>query len=254
MSIALPGRDPNGTSDMTSLVYRLRAAAVTCGMLVAGAAGAAAQRYRPGLREVRSPGTAGINLVVALPIGAFEQNVEAAGGIDLFGALNMGGGLALRLEGSYLVYGSDNRYVAQPYYPLAINTTYSIATVGFGPQLTLGTGPVRLYGFGLLGVSYLSATSSYRAGGCGCNVIQSGTDFDDWTRAAQGGGGLLVSVRSRHAPIAVDLGARYLANDYAWYVTPGDVVPQPDGTVTVYPTRSRADLVLFHLGVVVGIR
>ena len=236
------------------IVFGLRAAALVLALVGAGAVPTAAQRSRPGLREVRDLGTAGVNLVVAVPTGEFKRNVDVAGGVDLFGALNVGRPLSLRFEGSYLVYGSENRFVAQPYYPLSINTTYSIMTLGIGPQITLGEAPVRLYGFGTVGASYLSASSSYRFGGCACDVVGTGTDFDDWTTALQAGGGLLVSLRSRRAPIALDLGARYLTNGYAWYVTPGDVVSQPTGLVNVYPTRTRADLVMIHFGVLVSIR
>jgi len=235
------------------LLSRLRAAALPA-VLLAAAVPAAAQRY--GLREVRDIGTGGINLVVAVPVGEFRRTVDVAGGVDVFGTLNLGRGspVALRLDGSYLLYGHDSRIVTQPYAPLAINTTYSIATFGVGPQLTIGTGPVKLYGFGTFGASYISARSSYRVDGCGCETFGSATDFDDWTAALQTGGGLLVVVNSRHAPVALDLGARYLYNGDAWYVSPGDVVPQPNGDVFVYPAHSRADLVMLHVGVSVGIR
>lgn len=208
-----------------------------------------------GLREVRDIGNAGVNLVVAVPVGEFRQNVDVAGGLDVFGAFNLGrSGLALRLDGSYLIYGSDNTLVDQPYYPVSINTTYSITSLGIGPQLTFGQGPVRLYGFGTVGFSYIWARSSYGVGGCGCDAFASGTDFDDWTGALQGGGGLLLNLRSRHVPIALDIGARYLSNGDAWYVSPGDVVPQPNGDVVIYPVRSKANLVMFHAGVSIGLR
>lgn len=200
-----------------------------------------------GLREVHDIGNAGVNLVVAVPVGEFRQHVDVAGGLDVFGAFNLGGsGLALRLDGSYLIYGSDHSLVAQPYYPVNITTTYSITSLGIGPQVTLGQGPVRLYGFGTVGFSYIWARSS--------DAFASGTDFDDWTGALQGGGGLLLNLRSRRVPIAIDLGARYLSNGDAWYVSPGDVVPQPNGDVVIYPVRSKANLVMFHAGVSIGLR
>jgi len=231
----------------------LRTAAVSA-VLLAAAVPVAAQRY--GLREVRDVGMGGINLVVAVPVGEFGRNVDVAGGVNVFGAINLGRGspVALRLDGSYLLYGHDSWIVAQPYYPLAINTTYSIATFGVGPQLTIGTGPLKLYGFGTFGASYISARSSYRVDDCGCETFSSETDFDDWTAALQTGGGLLVTLRSRHPPVALDLGARYLYNGDTWYVTPGDVVPQTNGNIEIYPTRTPANLVMIHLGVSVGIQ
>ena len=144
-----------------------------------------AQRY--GLREVRNVGSAGVNLVVAAPVGDFKRNVDIAGGLDVFAAFNLGRSeaLALRVDGSYLIYGAENRFVPQAYFPVSINTTYSIATVGLGPQVTLGRGPLRLYGFGTFGASYLWVRSSYGVDGCGCDAFASGTDFDDWTAAIQ---------------------------------------------------------------------
>jgi hypothetical protein len=208
------------------------------------------------LREVRNVGSAGVNLVVAAPVGEFKRNVDIAGGLDVFGAFNLGGSeaLALRVDGSYLIYGAENRFVPQGYFPVSINTTYSIATFGLGPQVTLGQGPLRLYGFGTFGASYLWVRSSYGVDGCGCDAFASGTDFDDWTAALQGGGGVLLDLHTRHVPVAIDLGARYLSNGNAWYVSPGDVVPQPNGDVLIYPVRSRANLVMFHAGVSIGLR
>ncbi|HEY7686844.1 MAG TPA: hypothetical protein VH833_12130 [Gemmatimonadales bacterium] len=231
----------------------MRAAAILA-CLLATAIPATAQRY--GLREVRDVGTGGVNLVVAVPMGEFRRHVDVAGGVDVFGAINLGRGspVALRLGGSYLLYGHDKHIVTQPYYPLAINTTYSIATFGVGPQLTFGTGPLKVYGFGTFGASYISARSSFRVDGCGCDTFDSVTDFDDWTSALQTGGGLLISLSTRHVPVALDLGARYLHNGEAWFVSPGDVVPQSTGDVFINPVFSRADLVMLHVGVSVGIR
>ena len=237
----------------TGFGFRLPLAALTL-LLAAGAPPAAAQRN--GLREVHELGSAGLNLVVADPVGDFGRHVDVAGGVDAFGALNLGPGspIALRLEGSFLVYGNDNLVVALPYYPLAITTTYSIATLGIGPQLTLGSGPMRLYGFGTFGFSYLSASTHYDMGGCGCGAIATATYFDDWRPALRGGGGLRVMLGGRHNPVSLDLGASYLHNGSTWYVAPGGVVPQPNGSVAIYPAHTSADLVIVHLGVSVGIR
>lgn len=233
-----------------------KVALVVLALIVAGAQEVSGQRYASGLREVRDMGSAGINLALAVPVGEFNRNVSVAGGVDVFGALSLdrGGAVAIRFDGSYLIYGDENRFIPQPYYPVAVNTTYSIATFGLGPQLTVGRGPVRLYGFGLIGASYIAARSSFRVDGCGCDAFASQTDFDDWQGALQGGGGLLIALHSRHAPLSIDLGARYLYNGDAWYVTPGNVVPQSNGSVAIYPNRTPANLVVMHLGLSVGIR
>ena len=218
-------------------------------VLIFGARAAAAQHY--GLREVRDQGTYGFNLAVGTPQGDFARNVNVAGGLDGFAALNLGRGspVALRFEGSYLIYGSDHTFIPQSF-GSHLNTTYSIATFGIGPQITIGQGPMRLYGFGTIGISYISAYSSFGPDPYGYNSV---TDFSDWTAAVQGGGGVLLRV-GRHSPVFLDLGVRYLHNGFAHYVAPGDVQPQTNGDILVFTTRARPDLAVFHLGVTIAVR
>jgi hypothetical protein len=214
-------------------------------VLLVGVAPASAQYH--GLREVRGDaGAFGINLAVGAPQGDFAQNVDVAGGIDAFGTVNLGAGnpLGLRFEGAYLVYGSDHQF--------DLNTTYAIATLGVGPQITVGQGPMRLYGFGTVGFSYISAYSSF-PDGCGCYSYGSQTDFSDWTSSLQAGGGMLLTL-GRRTPVSLDIGARYLYSGFANYVAPGDVQPQPNGDVVVYTSRARPNLTIVHFGVSIGIR
>ena len=222
-----------------------RSLALSLLALVVGAGSASAQ-YR-GLREVRGDaGSFGINLAVGAPQGDFARNVDVAGGVDAFAAVNLGAGnpLGLRFEGAYLVYGSDQQF--------DLNTTYAIATLGVGPQITLGQGPMRLYGFGTVGFSYISAYSSF-PDGCGCYSYGSQTDFSDWTSALQAGGGMLLTL-GRRTPVSLDIGARYLYSGFANYVAPGDVQPQPNGDVVVFTSRARPNLTVVHFGVSIGIR
>ena len=205
--------------------------------------GTASAQYH-GLREVRGDaGNFGVNLAIGAPQGDFAQNVNVAGGLDAFGTVNLGAGspLGLRFEGAYLVYGSDHQF--------DLNTTYAIATLGVGPQITVGEGPMRLYGFGTVGFSYISA---YSSDGCGC-YSYSQTDFSDWTSALQAGGGVLLTL-GRRTPVSLDIGARYLSSGFANYVAPGDVQPQPNGDIVVYTSRARPNLTIVHFGVSIGIR
>jgi len=214
-------------------------------VLLVAVAPASAQYH--GLREVRGDaGAFGINLAVGAPQGDFARNVDVAGGLDAFGTVNLGAGnpLGLRFEGAYLVYGSDHQF--------DLNTTYAIATLGVGPQITVGQGPMRLYGFGTVGFSYISAYSSF-PDGCGCYSYGSQTDFSDWTSSLQAGGGMLLTL-GRRTPVSLDIGARYLSSGFANYVAPGDVQPQPNGDVVVFTSRARPNLTIVHFGVSIGIR
>ena len=208
--------------------------------------GTASAQYH-GLREVRGDaGMFGVNLAVGAPQGDFAQNVDVAGGLDAFATVNLGAGnpLGLRFEGAYLVYGADHQF--------DLNTTYAIATLGFGPQITMGQGPMRLYGFGTVGFSYISAYSSF-PDGCGCYSYGSQTDFSDWTSSLQAGGGVLLTL-GRRTPVSLDIGARYVYSGFANYVAPGDVQPQPNGDVVVFTSRARPNLTVVHFGVSIGIR
>jgi len=218
-----------------------RSLALSLLALVVGAGSASAQYH--GLREVRGDaGMFGVNLAIGAPQGDFAQNVDVAGGIDAFAAV--GNPVGLRLEGAYLVYGSDHQF--------DLNTTYAIATIGVGPQITVGEGPMRLYGFGTVGFSYISAYSSF-PDGCGCYSYGSQTDFSDWTSALQAGGGVLLTL-GRRTPVSLDIGARYLYSGFANYVAPGDVQPQSNGDIVVYTSRARPNLTIVHFGVSIGIR
>ena len=111
---------------------------------------------------------------------------------------------------------------------------------------------MRLYGFGTVGFSYISAYSSF-PDGCGCYSYGSQTDFSDWTSALQAGGGMLLTL-GRRTPVSLDIGARYLYSGFANYVAPGDVQPQPNGDIVVFTSRARPNLTVVHLGVSIGIR
>src|SRR5216110_693251 len=89
--LPFPWRLPRGIGPMTKTGWLLLAALLPSTL--------AAQHY--GLREVRNVGSAGLNLVVARPVGDFQRNVDVAGGVNVFGALNVGriGALAIRLDG-----------------------------------------------------------------------------------------------------------------------------------------------------------
>ena len=54
-------------------------------------------------------------------------------------------------------------------------------------------------------------------------------------------------------PIDLNLGARYHENGRVEYLTKGDIVDNPDGSVTMYPVLSEANLMSYHFGVSIGI-
>ncbi len=102
---------------------------------------------RSALREVGNRGSLGANVVFAQPLGTFRNTGNVAAGISLWGVTS-GGTLALRIDGGWMLYDSQN----QGY---GISTVSQIGTLGAGPQLMLGQGALRFYGFATIGGSLL---------------------------------------------------------------------------------------------------
>src|SRR3989442_9405815 len=81
--------------------------------LLVAASGAAQSR---GLREVRSWGFGGGDVMVGIPVGEFRNFVDVAGGPGgvIPVSLDRRGAVGLRLTGSYLQYGHQRRLVPPP--------------------------------------------------------------------------------------------------------------------------------------------
>ncbi|HSG46894.1 MAG TPA: hypothetical protein VLA43_03665, partial [Longimicrobiales bacterium] len=67
------------------------------------------------------------------------------------------------------------------------------------------------------------------------------------------GGGMRIQVKGGRKPVALDLGVERHQNGVADFLTKGDIQDHPDGSITLFPNRSEANMVTFRLGVVVGI-
>lgn len=203
---------------------------------------------RSALREVRDDGSAGITFVVAQPLGDFKRNGDVAAGLTLFGVvgLDRNGTVGLRIDGAYLVYDAD-------YQGYGVSTTSQIGTLAVGPQVTLGRGPLRLYGFATLGGSLFWSSASYD-GYCGC--YDSDVFFLDghFTTATQLGTGVLITVSRRRTPVAIDLGMREMRHDRVKYVPAGGFTDNGDGTYTVERVETPVHLRVFQVGVSIGVR
>jgi len=212
-------------------------------LLVSGFASVSQAQYR-GLREVEpSVGPqAGLDLYFGVPTGEFHQFVQSVGGFGGFLTVPVSrSGLGVRLEGSMLFHGGNC------YNGCALETTSYIGTLRAGPQITLGTGNARLDGFATAGFSYF-ATDVNDHYGCGCYGSYDNTLLDDFSGSWEAGGGVLMYL-GRRGRVALDLGARFQDNGRATYLTDSSIQSNGDGTFTVTPIRSAANLVLYHLGV-----
>ena len=229
-----------------------RRAAFCIGVLLASAVtNAAAQN--PALRPVNRWGAPelGLNLSLGLGRGEFKSFVRAAGGIGGYLAvpLDPAGTFAIRGDFSVLYHNYDTWVL----YPVVTTRSY-VSTLRVGPQLAIGAGPIRLYGFVAGGFSYFS-TDLGLDDGCSCGVTT--TLNDDFTWATEVGGGVRIGVRTpagMGGGLALDLGVRALHNGQATYVTSAGITQNSDGSFTVRPIRSEADLLVFHLGFSAALR
>ena len=200
----------------------------------------------------------GISGVLARPVGEFRRFVDWGGGADLYGVVNLSrrGPLGIRFDGSFLVYGHES--VRRPLshtiqrVVVDVDTDNLIASLGVGPQLTLGHGPLRPYLFGTVGFSYFATVSS--AGGTADgDSFASSTNFDDVTAALTAGGGILLRLFNGKNPVSLDLSAQSVYHGETDYLREGSLRESADGSISFLPIRSEANLVTVRLGVAIGV-
>ena len=209
-------------------------------------------------REETKRSLFGISAVLARPVGEFQNFVDWGGGIDLYGVVHLSrrGPLGIRFDGSLLIYGHESlkRPLSNTIQRVTIDvdTDNLIASLGVGPQLTLGHGALRPYVYGTAGFSYFATVSS-ASGTADAGSFASSTNFDDATAALTAGGGFLVRLsRGRH-PISLDLSVQSVFHGETDYLREGSILESADGSITLVPIRSEANLVTFRLGVAIGV-
>lgn len=233
----------------------MKGAMVVAALAAAMAAPLWGQR-RPYREPIAVPPSAylGVDLQLGQATGEFSNYVEISGGIAgsfLYTPIP-DGAFGLRVGAMYLIYGSTtNRYPLVPGITVDVTTNNQIAGLTVGPQLTFGRGALRWYARGGIGFSYFSTTSSVRGSG-GTEPFASSTNYDDFTFASEGGSGLLVAL-GRGRKVALDVGARFLNNGRVTYVTKNGVSVSGN-TLVVDPIDSEANLIVYHLGVLIGLR
>lgn len=190
----------------------------------------------------------GASLVLGAPRGALGEQADLAGGLAAHGLLaTRSGVLALRLDGSWLLYGSETVRI-----PVArtagrivreVTTDNWVAELGLGPQITLPVGAARPYVNAFVGLSYLSTTSELRdPDGF---VSRSSTNYDDTGLAYGGGGGILIPVG--RGGTSLDLGVRYVRTSSVRFLAEGDLVADGGG-VRATPHRGQANVLEIRLG------
>jgi hypothetical protein len=196
---------------------------------------------------------AGLSFQVGQARGQFADYVDVGWGGGGYVVYRPGGAaLGVRLGATYLIYGSQtHRYPLVPGVTVDVTTRNQIAQFAIGPQLTIGQGVVRVYGFGAIGASFFWTNSSVE-GSDNNQPFASTTNYHDGTFAGELGSGLQIRLGGRRVPIFADLGVRYVNNGRVTYVTK-DRVTISGNQLLVDPVDSEANLLVYHLGVTVGL-
>lgn len=216
-------------------------------------------RRRPRVSmEVPSRFTIGGDLLVSVPKGEFDDQIDNGFGANFYGLFRVDrdGVFSIRGDLGGLEYGNEE--VRVPGYPLTgrlglwVETSNNIFWGSIGPQVSIPLGVVRPYAHAGLGFMYFSTTSSVHGEDEYGGTHRFGTteNQSDNTQAFVFGGGVLLRLGSgRNAPFALNVGGRYFTGGEATYLREGDIQDNPDGTITIFPTRSKTDQITWHLGV-----
>jgi len=198
---------------------------------------------------------------LAIPIGDFSTYVDnLGGGAGLGGVLFLGESrlAGLRGEGSFIIYGAERRTVplspTVPFVDVDVETTNGIVSAGLGPQVYLGTGPIRPFIYGTVGFSYF-VTSTSVSGMYEDEPIASTTNHSDVRLAFTGGGGLSVRIRGGRNPLSLDLSASYKHNGMTEYLANGadNLLKLRGGEWKADPIRSEANLMTVRVGISAGV-
>lgn len=200
----------------------------------------------------------GINLLVGEPVGEFDEYVGAGVGVDFFGRLPLDrrGILSLRGDLGFIIYGHESKRVCFQgvgcRVQARLQTTNNIFMGGIGPELAIPMERARPYINAVMGFSYFSTTSSLEDIWGGEDSFST-ENLGDGTVSWGIGGGVEINLHRGRTPIDLNLGFRYHENGTVKYLTKGAILDHPDGSITLYPIVSDANLVSYQIGITIGI-
>jgi hypothetical protein len=217
-------------------------------MIVLAGAATAQERPRPPKAYLD------LNFVGAQALGEFGQRVDGGLGGQAAFRVRLGDDapVLLRMDGGFLVYGYERVGVcyATPWgcqLGPDVTTTNTVGFFGVGPELAF-EGPVAPYAFATAGFSYFSTQSSLNSGDPYYDQAFDTRHFGDLVLATRFGGGLRVRFGGPGS-LSLDLGAEYNRNGVTDYLAEGDIVDNPDGSLTLYPSRTEANYLSMRLGI-----
>jgi hypothetical protein len=225
------------------------ALALACALIPAGSV--SAQEYS------EPAGYVGLSFVAGNPLGELDAFFDQSFGFELEGIWPMTEDrrLRLRTDLGMLIYGHERIAMCHPVgcrIGVDLTTTNNIFFFGVGPELALATGAFEPYVFGTMGLSYFATISSLSGPNEYRDYFDT-TNYDDIVMAFRFGGGARVRVHSGRRPVSLDFGVERHQNGIANFLTEGDILDNPDGSITLFPNRSEANLMTLRFGVSIGL-
>lgn len=209
--------------------------------------------------DVQVPTTFGeFTGIIGQPLGQFHDNVAIAGGGELGISHQFGRNRVFGLRGSMgmMLYGYESQQVpfndAYGRVQLDLTTTNNIFLMQVGPTLVAPSGSVRPYADAGIGLSYFF-TSSKLQGTSNSEPFAQTENYHAGRLAWNGGAGVLIPIGPARSNAMLDIGARYLRNGRTSYLAKGDVHDDGTGGYYTTPHETDANLVLYHIGVRLGI-
>jgi hypothetical protein len=193
--------------------------------------------------------TVGGDFAISQPKGEFANNVPTGYGFAANGQFKLDpkGWLSLRADGGSVRYGHEQ--IPLGFFngiELNLNTDNSIEFGAIGLQFQFPDGWLRPYANASYAGLHLKTESCVSNPD---NLVQDQchSNHGDWAAARVFGGGVVIPFGKSLA--ALNIGARYHYGAKATYLRQGDIIDNPDGTVTLNVRSSKTDLVLWQIGV-----
>lgn len=195
--------------------------------------------------------TFGGDFAISQPKGEFASNVPNGYGFDVTGMfrLDQKGWFNIRADGGGVQYGHEHQsigFAGSGRVALDLNTNNRIGFGAIGLQVQFPDGWFRPYGNASIAAMDFSTESCLSAPDNSIEPLCH-NNHSDWSHAGIFGGGVLIPFGNSIG--SLNLGARYHYGARATYLKKGDIIDNPDGTVTLNLRQSKTDLVLWQVGV-----
>lgn len=193
----------------------------------------------------------GGDFALSQPKSEFADNVGNGYGFDATGLFNLDpkGYFNLRADFGGVQYGRETKHIASQFSGLIrydLETDNRIEFGSIGVQLQTPDGWFRPYANAAIALTSFTTSSTLSDQNNSFEPL-SNTNANDISHAWIFGGGVKIPF-GKYSSAALNAGARYFYGGQAQYLTRGDIIDQPDGSVIMNFHRSKTDLVLWQLG------